>query len=128
MLSEAFPDQAGSDVRRVFVDSGRDSRPVGTTGRERGSGEGAQLDSAGLTVILLRAGMQGQGEVIRHVFGDQRLPRGLDGVQFLKTFHDGLGDLVDIGVRHILADEHDRGVGNAGDVPAHRAAVEVARG
>ena len=59
------------------------------------------------------------------MFGDQRLPRGLDGVQFLKTFHDSLGDLADIGVRHILADEHDRGVGNAGNVPAHRAAVEV---
>ena len=39
MLSEAFPDRAGSDVRRVFVDSG-DSRPVGTTGRERGSARG----------------------------------------------------------------------------------------
>ena len=51
------------------------------------------LDEAYFAEITFRAGMQGQGEVIRHVFGDQRLPCGLDGVQFLKTFHDGLGDL-----------------------------------
>ena len=83
MLPDAFgsaPGQAGSDVCRVFVDSGKDSRSVETTGRERESGKGL-LDDAGLTVILLRTGMQGQGEVVGHVFGDQRLPCGLDGVQ-----------------------------------------------